>query len=244
MEDSQSFAPAPRKTLTPMDIQQKEFRVSRLGGYKMRDVDEFLDEITDSFSALIAEIERLRSGPASAAVVGTPDLADVGRQADEIIARARAEAARIVADAHAETAAAGSPAGSGASRGGPGVADFLVEEREFLQNLAGLVQGHAEIVKGLARAAHGRASAQAPGTTAEPEDLAESRETAAAEDPAPSVSAPPPAAPPPTAPMPKADAPVRIEDPEPASVARADRDDETPSEDGGGTLRDLFWGED
>jgi DivIVA domain-containing protein len=32
--------------LSPADIQQKEFRVSRFGGYKMRDVDEFLDQIT------------------------------------------------------------------------------------------------------------------------------------------------------------------------------------------------------
>ena len=48
--------------LTPIDIQQKEFRVSRFGGYKMRDVDEFLDQITDSFGALTAEVERLRAG--------------------------------------------------------------------------------------------------------------------------------------------------------------------------------------
>ncbi len=36
--------PATRSRLTPIDVQQKEFRVSRLGGYKMRDVDEFLDQ--------------------------------------------------------------------------------------------------------------------------------------------------------------------------------------------------------
>src|SRR5439155_6329 len=32
--------------ITPLDIQQKEFRVSRFGGYRMRDVDEFLDKLT------------------------------------------------------------------------------------------------------------------------------------------------------------------------------------------------------
>ena len=47
--------------LSPADIQQKEFRVSRFGGYKMRDVDEFLDQITDSFTALTSR----RRPPAS-----------------------------------------------------------------------------------------------------------------------------------------------------------------------------------
>ena len=86
MSDPTGFEPgAPRRVLTPADIQQKEFRVSRFGGYKMRDVDEFLDEITDSFSALSAEVERLRTRPGAPPVVGTPDLDDVTRQADEII---------------------------------------------------------------------------------------------------------------------------------------------------------------
>ena len=90
--DEASAAPSSR--LTPMEIQQKEFRVSRFGGYKMRDVDEFLDQITDTFSEMSAEIERLRAGGA-APVVGSPDLDDVSRQADEIIARARAEGAVV-----------------------------------------------------------------------------------------------------------------------------------------------------
>ena len=91
-------APVATTLVGPLDVQQKEFRVSRFGGYRMRDVDEFLDTITDSMSALVAENERLRKG-APAPVVGAPDLDDVARQADEIIQRARAEAARIVADA-------------------------------------------------------------------------------------------------------------------------------------------------
>lgn len=47
--------------LSPHDIQNKEFRVSRMGGYRMRDVDEFLDEITESMAVLIAENERLQA---------------------------------------------------------------------------------------------------------------------------------------------------------------------------------------
>lgn len=54
--------------VTPMDVQQKEFRVTRVGaGYRMREVDEFLDQVTDTLTALIAENERLRTAPGSAA---------------------------------------------------------------------------------------------------------------------------------------------------------------------------------
>ena len=35
-------------TITPADIQRQEFGVSRFGGYRMRDVDEFLDRLTAS----------------------------------------------------------------------------------------------------------------------------------------------------------------------------------------------------
>ena len=134
--------------LTPIDIQQKEFRVSRFGGYKMRDVDEFLDQITDSFGALTAEVERLRAGGAGA-VVGAPDLDDVARQADEIIARARAEPPASPRKRRA------SGAGAAVSASGPqdrsAVNAFISREREFLQSLAGLVQEHAETVKGMAK---------------------------------------------------------------------------------------------
>ena len=101
----ETASPSPARTmLGPLDIQQKEFRVARFGGYKMRDVDEFLDTVTDSMSALVAEVDRLRKG-APSPVVGAPDLADVSRQADEIIERARTEAARIVAEAKVQGSA-------------------------------------------------------------------------------------------------------------------------------------------
>src|ERR1700675_1347710 len=101
-EDAQDFAgvPAPT-TITSADIQQKEFGVSRFGGYRMRDVDEFLDRVTESMTKLADENQRLRSAPGLPAAVvspaiGAPDLVDTSRQADEIIDRARAEAAKIV----------------------------------------------------------------------------------------------------------------------------------------------------
>ncbi len=148
--------------ITPADIQRQEFGVSRFGGYRMRDVDEFLDRLTASTEAIIAENERIRAG--GAPIVGTSDLDDVNRQADEIVQRARDEAARIVAEAneHAAALAGGATlvAGTGADRAA--VDAFLTRERDFLQSLATLVQGHAEAVKAMARKARSAAPAPAP----------------------------------------------------------------------------------
>ncbi len=151
-------------TITPADIQRQEFGVSRFGGYRMRDVDEFLDRLTASTEAIIAENERIRAG--GAPIVGTSDLDEVNRQADEIVQRARDEAARIVAEAneHAAALAGGATvvAGSGADRAA--VDAFLTRERDFLQSLATLVQGHAEAVKAMAR----KARSAAPTPPADP----------------------------------------------------------------------------
>src|SRR2546429_9871632 len=81
--------PAAGATITPLDIQQKEFRVSRFGGYRMRDVDEFLDKLTEVVTGLTEENARLRRQAGAAPVVGSPDLGDVARQAEAIIQRAR-----------------------------------------------------------------------------------------------------------------------------------------------------------
>jgi DivIVA domain-containing protein len=264
----QSFA-APATTaassassiMGPLDVQQKEFRVSRFGGYKMRDVDEFLDRITDSMSALTVENERLRKGAPPSMIVGTPDLADVSRQADEIIERARAEAARIVAEAKA-TGPQPDTAASPQERAA--VTAFLTREREFLQSLAGLVQEHAEQVRGMAKTAK-RAPASPVTPPAEPRaEAPAAKAEAAPTPPAPTSSKPPaaatpaPATPAPAAPATPADAAtskpnetrpatpeptVRIEDPEPASVGRSESEGEAPAESER-SLRDLFWGED
>ena len=131
--------------ISPGDIQKQEFGVSRFGGYRMRDVDEFLDRLTESTEALVAENERLRAG--GAPIVGTSDLDEVNRQADEILQRAREQAARIIAEASASRR----PAVSEEAADRPAVDAFLHQERAFLQSLAGLVQGHAESVKAMAR---------------------------------------------------------------------------------------------
>jgi DivIVA domain-containing protein len=248
MADKQEAARPSGRGITPLDIQQKEFRVSRLGGYRMRDVDEFLDEVTSSLQVLLAENERLRAQAAAAPVVGTPDLDDVSRQADEIIERARDEAARIVADAKERVAsAAGTTAAAVATdQERAAVNAFLAQEREFLQSLAALVQGHAESVKTMARASRG---APAPTETA---SAAPARAATTAR-PAPKPTAPP--APKPAAPAdPEAtqaiaepaedvsepprqeqDSTIRVEEPQPASAKNEGEGD--PS------LRELFWGE-
>lgn len=230
----------PARTLNALEIQQKEFRVSRFGGYKMRDVDEFLDQITDAFSALTAENERLRAG--AAPVVGSPDLDDVSRQADEIIARARAEASRLTGEA--KTSAAGGLVAAGGPKDRAAVTAFLTREREFLQSLAGLVQEHAEAVKGMAKPARSapkepvRATdaKAAPAVTPSPpeRDASERKETEAAprtveavdDDAGPTR-------------LPESDDTVRIEEP---AAARSSRGDAEP--EGDRSLRELFWGED
>ncbi|HET9310479.1 MAG TPA: DivIVA domain-containing protein [Actinomycetota bacterium] len=233
---------APSSRLTPMDIQQKEFRVSRFGGYKMRDVDEFLDQITDTFSAMSADIERLRAGGA-APVVGSPDLDDVSRQADEIIARARAEATRIAAEARA---GAGALAAAAGPKDRTAVNAFIVREREFLQSLAGLVQEHAETVKDMARSSRRPPTTAAAGesaTATATSDAATAPETAVSQAAAKSRSVPEEASEQPAGDTPVERASdgedtVRIEEPATAG-ARADGESE-----GDRSLRDLFWGED
>jgi DivIVA domain-containing protein len=194
--------------LTPIDIQQKEFRVSRFGGYKMRDVDEFLDQITDAFSALTTEVERLRAG-GGGAVVGSPDLDDVARQADELIARARAEAARITAEARASSAAAAVSLGGAQDQSA--VNAFISREREFLQSLAGLVQEHAETVKGMAKSSR-TAARTTPSEAAASVTAAESATPVAAAPVAPAT---------PTAPTARAEGAPRKAEPTPAATPAA-----------------------
>jgi DivIVA domain-containing protein len=52
-----------RRRLTPLDVQAREFEVARFGnGYKMRPVDEILDDVTDMLAQLEAENDALRAG--------------------------------------------------------------------------------------------------------------------------------------------------------------------------------------
>jgi DivIVA domain-containing protein len=47
--------------VTPLDVQGREFEIARfLGGYRMRDIDEYLDDVTDMLTRLDAEKEALQ----------------------------------------------------------------------------------------------------------------------------------------------------------------------------------------
>ncbi len=97
--------------VTPTDVQQIEFRLA-FRGYNERDVDAFLDRITEDLAWYVEENQRLRSteiAPPAAAGAG-PD--DARAEAEEILARARQEAAEIVRKAEA---AAGAIAAAGAA---------------------------------------------------------------------------------------------------------------------------------
>jgi DivIVA domain-containing protein len=250
-------APATGARITPEEVQQVEFRLA-FRGYNERDVDAFLDRITEGLSSYLEELERLRpvAGRPLQAVAGSTD------DARATVAQARAEADEIVRRAHEEAAGiAAAGAGSGDARGA--VAPFLNREREFLQSLGGLVQTHAEEMKQMVLAIRERAEASSVPDTAR--------------------SAAPPTSMPDVRPSAETDAAARPEDLEPASAAEirerlqateppveigpADEDDLPPdtsppivvesgtepvfSTDGAPaaerrerSLRELFWGED
>jgi cell division initiation protein len=96
--------------LTPLDIQQKQFRV-RLRGFDVREVDLFLEEIADTVDALQADNARLkeelrRAKQASAKVKEhaenlAPAAPDTRTPADELQENARQSAEAILADAEA-----------------------------------------------------------------------------------------------------------------------------------------------
>ena len=257
--DAQDFTgmPATSAAVTAADIQAKEFNVSRFGGYRMRDVDEFLDQITESMTRLADENQRLRSanGLPVAPSIGAPDLADTSRQADEIIESARAEAAKIVQDARAQSAV-GTAAAAGTDAGRAAVGPFLAQERDFLQQLATLVQSHAESVKGMAKASRSKPAAASPAPPPAPAPAAPSEPQAQAAAPvsqAPASDSTQPMAPvkrqsEPQAPVERAEqepaAPIRVEEPARASVGAGESDDDGGQGEGGDrSLRELFWGE-
>jgi DivIVA domain-containing protein len=245
-EDASAWASAPGGRITPQEVQQKEFRVARFGaGYRMREVDEFLDQVTDAMSALVAENERLLQGSAS----GNP------------------------ASSRPSTPPSTTPAvpSSADDAGRAAVDTFLRREKGFLQDLGGLVQAHAEELRSMVRdvrrenaapvaAAPVAAAPQVAGapmkeSTAEPPAAATEAEPAPDAAPEPSPDLPTVADEPqdeiedetegddpeafggrPTTTGVIAEEPIRLDEPEPARSGRSEEEEE-------GSLRELFWGE-
>lgn len=241
-----------QKRITPVDIQQKEFRLS-FRGYHEGEVDQFLDELTEEVARLYAENKRLRE-ELDFKRTDRLDTQATG-EADAILRQAREAAARIVEEARARASTAGASAGSepltlqaGAALLGP----FLAREREFLQGLASLIQRHADAVKeGLTRARQEMIVARpepphpAPAPTetetssGDADAIVESAE-AAGDDPdeAPGGSerTGTPTEPRAEQVMDLTDEAVEVDKPARQPVAADDRDDRS--------LREFFWGED
>jgi cell division initiation protein len=150
--------------LTPVDVQQIQFRRA-LRGYDEQEVDDFLDRVTEELTHLIDErrsateragsLPTVRVASAGAAAATSAEAEQLVRQAreraDQIIREANQRAAAIVREAEARAAAGGLvAAGAG---GSAAIAGFVTKEREFLQQLASLVQGHAEGVKSMVASA-------------------------------------------------------------------------------------------
>jgi cell division initiation protein len=170
------------KRVTPVDIQQKEFRLA-MRGYNERDVDQFLDEVTEEVARLYADNKRLRE---EVEFGKTTRLETTGpAEAEGILRRAREEAARIIAEATARASTiGGAPSPSGGPASGPSwpsneiMGIFLARERAFLQNMANLIQSHAEGVKQDVRRVREQVPPQAPvaetpSATEAPEEAAE-----------------------------------------------------------------------
>jgi cell division initiation protein len=212
--------PATRPRLTPIDVQQKEFRLA-FRGYNERDVDEFLDLVTEELAAFVEENRRLQDhGDSNLGSLGGADATWASREAEGILERARADAAAIVAEAEAGAAAILAAAGAGPADPRGVIAPYLNREREFLQSLGQLVQQHAESVRRMVRSAKEQAAA-VPSPDAAP----------AAQD------------------MDEGSQVIRIEaaEAEPVAAPAESLADGAPSEPAPGrhrSVRELFWGED
>jgi DivIVA domain-containing protein len=245
-ESASAWGSVPGAGITPQEVQQKEFRVARFGaGYRMREVDEFLDQVTDAMSALVAENERLLRGSASETARANPPSDPPSRQASA--PSAADDAGRAAVDA------------------------FLRRERGFLQDLGALVQTHAEELRSMVRdvrrdigapaAAEPRSkgSSVEPAPVIEPEPEPEIIEAAELEESSPDPGSAatteqvmdvpddelpgddPDASAGPSAETNAttgviAEEPIRLDEPEPARSGRSDDEEE-------GSLRELFWGE-
>ena len=164
--DAQDFTgmPATSAAVTAAEIQAEGVRVSRFGGYRMRDVDEFLDQITESMTRLADENQRLR--PAN----GRPTLrrrrAGHGgrrraRPTRSSSARAT-EAAKIVQDARAQAAVGTTASWPGRRRVGGRQRRSWRRSGHSSRAWPAWSRAHADSVKGMAGSSRGKPAA-APG---------------------------------------------------------------------------------
>jgi DivIVA domain-containing protein len=231
-ESGSEWSPPTQGRVTPLDVQQKEFHITRVGvGYRMREVDEFLDHVTDTLSALIAENDQLRASSGGAQATAAPDArrGDTTEPAD-----------RGAVDAFLQQE-------KGFLQDLGGLVQAHAEE------LRAMIRAARDASPPVAMAREEPEPAVEPEVVAEPvadaEPVAEAEPVSEGEEPAPTgerVDEAPPSEPispdedeghePAATTGVMAEEPIRLEDPEPARSRRSEEKE-------GDSLRELFWGE-
>jgi DivIVA domain-containing protein len=220
--------------MTPADVQEKEFHVTRVGaGYRMREVDEFLDQVTDTLSALIAENDRLRgtaaperaaSLPITRSTAADPEdrgaveaflrrekgfLQDLGglvqAHAEELRSMVRTVRRDAVQPAEAPMASTAGPIEAASPRAA--VAEEPPAPAEAEPAPSGAIEPPSEPEQG-------QEEAPAPASSDRDDDGAAPMTITQADG----------------------DEPILLEEPEPARSRRSEDDE-------GNSLRELFWGE-
>ncbi|MGZ4136630.1 MAG: DivIVA domain-containing protein [Actinomycetota bacterium] len=228
---SSGFGSQNAARLTPADVQQKAFRIS-FRGYNERDVDEFLDHVTEELQRYEAEVMRLRTERASF----DPASFDLDAEQRRILSEAQERADAVVREAEAR--AAGIPTAP-ASDTRAVVAPYLNREREFLQSLGSLVQEHAQTIKTMVEEARRRSESMpepeptpAPIVVAEPTASAPVASRTDGEDrQEPSVDE-------------TGERGVVVLGVDEPVAASAERPADEREPEGARSLRELFWGED
>lgn len=237
------WSSTPAGRITPADVQQKEFRVARFGaGYRVREVDEFLDQVTDALSALTQENERLLRGAGAGSTSSPPSVRPTTDDSDSgaVDAFLRREKGFLqdlggLVQAHAEelrtmiravrrdTApptpdapppAAEAPSADESPHVEPAPTPMVVPEAQT-ETLPGATETPGAAPQ---EGSIGQEALEATQDAA-PDDGEDSTE-ANAETTTGVI----------------ADEPIRLEDPEPARSKRSDEEED-------GSLRELFWGE-
>jgi hypothetical protein len=121
------------------------------------------------------------------------------------------------------------------------VSAFLAQERDFLQGLAALVQGHAESVKAMAKRGRQAASAASAAASASGAETGASSQTSGAPAGSAELARTQRVT---TADEPIRDEPIRVDEPQAATQTPSRSRTKPAGDQQNDSLRELFWGED
>jgi DivIVA domain-containing protein len=241
------WSSTPTGRITPADVQQKEFRVARFGaGYRVREVDEFLDQVTDALSALTQENERLLRGAGPGSTSSPPSVRPTTDDSDSAAVDAflRREKGFLqdlggLVQAHAEELRTMIRAVRRDTAPPVAESPTSAEALRVESTATPVVAPEAEIGSSPETTPIAMKEADTPPEEASTDLEATEDATEAAQEQSPDAaegdregtgeqSA--------TVTGTATDEPIRLEDPEPARSRRSDEEE-------GGSLRELFWGE-